>query len=48
MITIFADTFMTATRSNTLQLRDVPPKAKRRRWHRWFPRASRAVDPKDI
>lgn len=49
MLGILAETFMTATRTNTVRLRPLPP--KKRRWlpagHWWLERPQ-VIDPDDL
>lgn len=48
MLGIYADTFMTATRTGPLEMHEVPPKHKGAR-RRWFSRRRRVmIDPKKI
>ena len=48
MINIYAQTFMNATRTGQVRLRDVPSVADHKR-HRWFKRRkTRLIDPKEI
>jgi hypothetical protein len=49
MLRIYANAFMTATRTNTVKLRDIPPKPahKESRWlpaGHWWLRPARDVD----
>ena len=45
MLNIYAKTFMTATRTGCVRLREVPPAQEEKR-HRWFSRRkTRCIDP---
>ncbi|UOA26005.1 hypothetical protein [Pseudosulfitobacter sp. DSM 107133] len=47
MLNIYADTFRTATRTNTTRVYDAPAKAPRKRWlpkGHWFVRPARDID----
>lgn len=45
MINIYAQTFMTATRTGQIRVQDVPTTAQAKR-HRWFDRKTfRNIDP---
>lgn len=48
MLDIYARSFLTATRSDTVTLRDVPPKGHQKR-RRWFAgRKTFEINPKDL
>ncbi len=48
MLDIYARSFLTATRSDTVSLRDVPPKGQTQR-RRWFARRKTFdINPKNL
>lgn len=44
MLSIFAQSMLTATRGPCVTLRDMPPQNPIKRRRRWFSRAARCVD----
>lgn len=47
MLGIYADSFMTATRTDRLEMHEVPPRHKGAR-RRWFARRRVLIDPRKL
>lgn len=45
MLNIYAQSFMTATRTDCIRMRDVPPVAQAKRYNWFSRRKTRCIDP---